>query len=1145
MKENRNEDAPWQTKVLELNIQNFPQVAETILDLNVWKLYDRKKIGTLLEQRRLPQRALEHYTDPQDIRRVVLANSAGGINPEWLVKFMSNQNAQVIIDLMKDLLRQNRANTPLCLQLAIANNQKLGIMNVVQVFEALGIFNAIHAFLGSILQSVQDPEIYFKYIEAAARCGKSADIDLVIRETKYYDPIKVRDFLMEAKLQDPKPLLTLCEIHNFVPELTKYLFQNNLYKLIEIYVLSRAPQNAPLVIGTLMDLECEERYIVQLLANIRTNCPIEQLVVEFEKRNKLRLLEHWLEARVSEGNQTPALHNALAKIYIDTNKDPQAFLANNPYYESKVVGVYAAEIDPHLALIAYKRAWGECDDELIELTNRCKYFRVQAKYLVERREPALWAKVLDPENPSRAEVIENVVATALPDSKNGEEVLVCVQAFITAKLSHELMALLEKIVYHTEFKNYNKLQNLLIITAIDNKPSKVMEYLTRLDKYDGEDLARYAIEKGLNEEAFFIFKKLGKGADAIDVLLSQLGDINRAADFAQQVNDPACWSRLGNAYLNTGGIVESIEAFLRASDPQSYAMVIQQAESMGKFDHLTKYLLMARQKIKDAMIDTELLYCFARTGKQAELEEFITVPNSADLPRVGDRCFDDKLYEAAKAIFIRLKNNAKIASCLIKLKMFTQAFEAAKKANTPKTWKELCLACVAAKEYKIANAAGLNIIIHPDHLEELIQQYELYDCVDHMIELLEQAISVRTAHIGVFTELGILYAKYYPEKLFEHLKRCNIADLNVNRLLRVCERYQLWPECVYLYSHYEEYDNAVQIMIDHSPSAWQHEQFVVLINKATNSDLYYRAVLFYLEEQPLRINDLLKVLVNKIDLARLCQVMKNTEYIGLIVPFLKSVQNQNNQAVNEVLNRFFLDTEDHESLRASVTQYENIDAVALAKATEFHELVEFRRIAAYLYRRNQKFQQSIKISRDDKQYRDVIDTAQESNQPELIEEILKFFIENEEKEYFTCCLYTCYEQLKPEVVLELSWRFVLYDFSMPYFVQLVKDLTTKVETVQKKSDERDKKDEKQQQIQMSQPPINIYEELGFISNNLMLTAGPSFGPPMIGNGPNFGGQGGFGGGPGFGGQGPNQFGNQGPNQFGGGPGGFGGNQGFR
>lgn len=51
-------------------------------------------------------------------------------------------------------------------------------------------------------------------------------------------------------------------------------------------------------------------------------CPIDQLVDEFEKRSKLKVLQGWLEARYNEGNATPELHNALAMIYIDVNKDP-------------------------------------------------------------------------------------------------------------------------------------------------------------------------------------------------------------------------------------------------------------------------------------------------------------------------------------------------------------------------------------------------------------------------------------------------------------------------------------------------------------------------------------------------------------------------------------------------------------------------------------------------------------------------------------------------------------------------------------------------------------------------------------------------------------------------------------------------------
>ena len=36
-----------------------------------------------------------------------------------------------------------------------------------------------------------------------------------------------------------------------------------------------------------------------------------------------------------------------------------------------------------------------------------------------------------------------------------------------------------------------------------------------------------------------------------------------------------------------------------------------------------------------------------------------------------------------------IRNNSKITSCLIQLKEYSQAIDAAKKANTPKTWKSL------------------------------------------------------------------------------------------------------------------------------------------------------------------------------------------------------------------------------------------------------------------------------------------------------------------------------------------------------------------------------------------------------------------------------------------------------------------------
>lgn len=77
---------------------------------------------------------------------------------------------------------------------------------------------------------------------------------------------------------------------------------------------------------------------------------------------------------------------------------------------------------------------------------------------------------------------------------------------------------------------------------------------------------------------------------------------------------------------------------------------------------------------------------------------------------------------------------------------------------------------------------------------------------------------------------------------------------------------------------------------------------------------------------------------------------------------------------------------------------------------------------------------SINLSKADKEYRDCIETAQESCKNEVVEDLLKFFVANGEKEFFGVCLYTCYDLIKPDVVLELSWRANMMEFAFPFFI---------------------------------------------------------------------------------------------------------------
>ena len=81
---------------------------------------------------------------------------------------------------------------------------------------------------------------------------------------------------------------------------------------------------------------------------------------------------------------------------------------NNPLklYEPLVVGKFCEARDPYLAYIAYAK--GFCDEELIAITNDNSMFKQQARYLVKRRVPELWAQVLVPDNMYRRQLIDQV-----------------------------------------------------------------------------------------------------------------------------------------------------------------------------------------------------------------------------------------------------------------------------------------------------------------------------------------------------------------------------------------------------------------------------------------------------------------------------------------------------------------------------------------------------------------------------------------------------------------------------------------------------------------------------------------------------------------------------------------------------------------
>jgi len=133
---------------------------------------------------------------------------------------------------------------------------------------------------------------------------------------------------------------------------------------------------------------------------------------------------------------------------------------------------------------------------------------------------------------------------------------------------------------------------------------------------------------------------------------------------------------------------------------------------------------------------------------------------------------------------------------------------------------------------------------------------------------------------------------------------------------------------------------------------------------------YYKALTFYLQEQPILLTDLLTVLIPRIDHSCVVRMFRQIDHIPLIRSYLIAVQQvcsrsetcmlcsftsliflqSNLEAVNDAYNDLLIEEEEHKTLWYSIDSFDNFNNTGLAKWLERHELLEFRRLAAHLYK---------------------------------------------------------------------------------------------------------------------------------------------------------------------------------------------------
>lgn len=284
LKGNKKEEGHLQTKLLEIILMSGnPQFAEAILQNEMFSFYDRPVVAKLCEQAGLYQRALEHYTALHDIKRLMA--KAPALNPEFLLSFFGKLNKDTTIECLNDLLAGNmRQNLQLVVQVATKYSDQLGSEALIKLFEKFKSFEGLYYYLSAIVNTSQEPTVHFKYIEAAAKLGQLKEVERVCRDSTVYNAQQVKEFLMDAKLPDPKPLIYVCDRHGFIEEMTGYLYSNNLKKYIEVYVQKVSPPKTPQVVGKLLDLDCNEDFVRMLLQSVGIACPVEELVEQVSSK---------------------------------------------------------------------------------------------------------------------------------------------------------------------------------------------------------------------------------------------------------------------------------------------------------------------------------------------------------------------------------------------------------------------------------------------------------------------------------------------------------------------------------------------------------------------------------------------------------------------------------------------------------------------------------------------------------------------------------------------------------------------------------------------------------------------------------------------------------------------------------------------
>lgn len=87
-------------------------------------------------------------------------------------------------------------------------------------------------------------------------------------------------------------------------------------RFVEGFVQRINPLRGPQVVGVLLDLDYKEDAIKKLIMSVKNMIPVAELVMEVDKRGRIKILQEFLESKIADGATDAEVHSGVAMVVL-------------------------------------------------------------------------------------------------------------------------------------------------------------------------------------------------------------------------------------------------------------------------------------------------------------------------------------------------------------------------------------------------------------------------------------------------------------------------------------------------------------------------------------------------------------------------------------------------------------------------------------------------------------------------------------------------------------------------------------------------------------------------------------------------------------------------------------------------------------